>query len=293
MPIFKRSDGDLVKDESPVRVMIPYLMKGRNESVVYHDEVIDMTKLRPWIHAYNQAHPDNAITLFHVVLYCIGRGFHSRPALNRFVSGGRIYQRKRVELSFAAKRKMEEKSALVTVKVAFPPDESFPEMAKRIKSLITEGRGPKERGVDKEVRLLTKLPGPILRAAIALARWLDSVNLMPSSMIATDPMYCSAFVANLGSIGVDRTYHHLYEWGNASLFAVLGVPKKTPVVVKDEVVIRELVEIRWSFDERINDGFTCALGMKYAARLLEDPERWIGPPGSADKIPGQVMEIAS
>jgi hypothetical protein len=293
MPIFKRTDGDLVKDESPVRVMIPYLMKGRNESVVYHDEVIDMTKLRPWIHAYNQAHPDNAVTLFHVVLYCIGRGFHSRPALNRFVSGGRIYQRKRVELSFAAKRKMEEKSALVTVKVAFPMDEAFPAMAKRIKALIGEGRGPKERGVDKEVRLLTKLPGPILRAAVGLARWLDSVNLMPAAMIESDPMYCSAFVANLGSIGVDRTYHHLYEWGNASLFAVLGVPKKVPVVVRDEVVVREQVEIRWAFDERINDGFTCALGMKYAARLLEDPERWIGPAATADKIPGQVMEVAS
>jgi pyruvate/2-oxoglutarate dehydrogenase complex dihydrolipoamide acyltransferase (E2) component len=293
MPIFKRSDGDLVKDESPVRIMIPYLMKGRNESVVYHDEVIDMTKLRPWIHAFNQAHPDNAITLFHVVLYCIARGFHSRPALNRFVSGGNIYQRKKVELSFAAKRKMEEKSALVTVKVEFPAEETFPEMAKRIKSLISEGRGPKERGVDKEVRLLTKLPGPVLRAAVAVARWLDSVNLMPKTMIDTDPMYCSAFVANLGSIGVDRTYHHLYEWGNASLFAVLGVPKKVPVVVKDEVVVRELVEVRWSFDERINDGFTCALGMKYAARLLEDPDRWLGPPTTAEKIPGQVMEVAS
>jgi 2-oxoacid dehydrogenases acyltransferase (catalytic domain) len=293
MPIFKRPDGVLVKDESPVRVMIPYLMKGRNESVVYHDEVIDMTKLRPWIHTFNQTHPDNAVTLFHVVLYCIARGFHSRPALNRFVSGGNIYQRKAVELSFAAKRKLEEKSALVTVKVQFPQDEQFPEMAKRIKAQIGEGRGPKERGVDKEVRLLTKLPGPVLRAAVGLARWLDQVNLMPKAMIDSDPMYCSAFVANLGSIGIDKTYHHLYEWGNASLFAVLGVPKKQPVVVGDEVVVREQVEIRWAFDERINDGFTCALGMKYAARLLEDPERWLGKPDVADKIPGQVMEIAS
>jgi hypothetical protein len=43
MPLFKRKDGTLVKTTSRVRRMIPYIMKGRNESIVYHEQVIDLS----------------------------------------------------------------------------------------------------------------------------------------------------------------------------------------------------------------------------------------------------------
>ena len=98
-------------------------------------------------------------------------------------------------------------------------------------------------------------------------------------MIKTDPMYASCFVANLGSIGLDRTYHHLYEYGTISLFAALGTPKKVFVPGRnDEPVVKELIEVRWAFDERINDGFYCATAMRVAQRIVEDPERYIGDP---------------
>jgi hypothetical protein len=280
MPLFKRSDGDLVTDENPVRRMIPYLMRGRNESAVYHDEWIDLTRTKPWLREYNRHHQDDPATLFHLCLFAIGRGFHGRPGMNRFVSGGRIYQRKGVSLSFAAKRQFEEKSALVTVKLPFLAEETFGQTVRRIKEGIGEGRSDKVRTVDKEMKLALSLPGPLLRAALACLRFLDRVNLMPAAMIASDPMYCSAFVANLGSVGIDRTYHHLYEWGTASLFCVIGPAKKVMAVGPgDQPQVREMLEMRWSFDERINDGFYCALALRVFARIVEDPEKHIGPPG--------------
>jgi pyruvate/2-oxoglutarate dehydrogenase complex dihydrolipoamide acyltransferase (E2) component len=289
MPLFRRSDGVLVKDESLVRRMIPYLMRGRNESAIYHTEVIDMSKLRPWMRAYNRAHPNEPVTLFHLVLFGVGRALNVRPGLNRFVSGGRIYQRKGVHLSFAAKKKMDEKSPLVTVKLEFPETEPFPETVRRIKESIGEGRSDRESTVDKELKFFLALPHLMLRGVIAIARFLDRWNLMPASMIKSDPMYTSAFVANLGSIGIDRTYHHLYEWGNASLFAVIGVPRKVVTVgAGDKMVVKEMVEVRWTFDERINDGFYCGLAMKHAARVIEDPEKTIGPPAPPDESNGEA-----
>src|SRR5262249_41763955 len=266
------------KDESFVRRMIPYLMRGRNEAAIYHDEVVDLTRLRPWLRDYNRAHPDNAVTLFHLVLYAIGKGFYARDGMNRFISGGRIYQRRGVFLSFAAKKKFDSKSPLTTIKMEFFANESFDDFVKRYKDLLGEGRSDKERAVDKEVRLALLLPGVILRAALALVRFLDRVNLLPGAMIKNDPMYCSAFVANLGSVGIDRTYHHLYEYGTASLFCVIGVPRKTLVVgAEGQPIVKEMVEMRWSFDERINDGFYCALALRVYTRILEDPERYLGP----------------
>jgi hypothetical protein len=141
--------------------------------------------------------------------------------------------------------------------------------------------------VDKELKLALALPGFLLRGVMSLLRFLDRINLLPGFMIDTDPMYASMFVANLGSIGLDQTYHHLYEYGTISLFAALGTPKKIVVVGKnDQPVVKETVEIRWTFDERINDGFYCAASMRAAQRIVEDPERYIGDPkAGATKTP--------
>ena len=100
MPLFRRSDGTLVPNLSNVRRMIPYLMRGRNESIIYHDETYDLTLTKAWLHAYNRAHAQPA-TLFHLFLWAMGRVLNQRTGLNRFVSGGRIYERKGVYLSFA------------------------------------------------------------------------------------------------------------------------------------------------------------------------------------------------
>jgi pyruvate/2-oxoglutarate dehydrogenase complex dihydrolipoamide acyltransferase (E2) component len=104
-------------------------------------------------------------------------------------------------------------------------------------------------------------------------------------------MYTSSFVANLGSVGIDRTYHHLYEWGTASLFCVIGAPKKIVAVGPgDQPVVKEMLELRWSFDERINDGFYCALALRAFTRIMEDPEKHIGPPSVAVSAPPAAAE---
>jgi hypothetical protein len=268
--------------------MIPYLMRGRNESAVYHDEIIDITKVRAWMRVWNQSHPGDAITMFHIFLYGISRGMHARQGMNRFSSGGRLYQRRGYFLSFAAKKRFDDKSALVTVKVEYPENEPFIESIRKVKGAIGEGRGDAVTTVDKELKLALALPGVVLRAIMAILRFLDKVNLFPGAMIRTDPMYTSAFVANLGSVALDRTYHHLYEYGTASLFCVIGPPKKIPVVVAgDQVVVKEVVEMRWTFDERIHDGFYCALALKHFARVLEDPDKYIGSPtaGAEKELP--------
>jgi len=61
---------------------------------------------------------------------------------------------------------------------------------------------------------------------------------------------------------------------------VMGPPKKIPFVEQpgDKIVVRDVVEMRWAFDERINDGFYCATALKHFTRIIEDPEKHIGPP---------------
>ena len=287
MPLFRRSDGNLIKDLDPVRKMLPFVMPGRNESIIFQDTEWEVRGAREWLRKYNRARGSQLrATLFHLLLYALGRQFHERPGLNRFVSGGRIYQRKAVWISFAAKTEMTDDAPLVTIKLQFPEDESFADCVKRIVEAIDERRSGTENRVDREVKFLSKLPVPLLRAVFAGGRCLDRLNLLPNSMIEPDPMYTSLFLGNLGSIHISGAHHHLYEYGTASFFGVIGeVQNRVQADRKGNVVVRQVLPIQWSFDERINDGFYCVESIALTQGMFEDPASWIH---SSEATPSQL-----
>jgi pyruvate/2-oxoglutarate dehydrogenase complex dihydrolipoamide acyltransferase (E2) component len=276
-PIFRRADGDVVRGLSPVRRMMPYLMPTRNESVVYYEQILDATALTAFIQRWNDTH-EHKITPFHCVMASLARALHARPGLNRFVSGRRIYQRRGVQLSFAAKRAFADDAPLVTVKMEVPAGEPFEETVRRIHAAVGEGRSDRERPVDKEVRLAVMLPSFVLGAVLSIMRALDRWNLLPGFVTKNDPMYASIFVANLGSVGIDRVWHHLYEYGTVSHFCVIGGIRPRVVPGADgKPVVRDTLRLRFSFDERINDGFYCASSLALVRDDLENPERLLQP----------------
>ncbi|HSN92097.1 MAG TPA: 2-oxo acid dehydrogenase subunit E2, partial [Anaeromyxobacteraceae bacterium] len=106
---------------------------------------------------------------------------------------------------------------------------------------------------------------------------------LPGWFMKNDPMYTSVFLANLGSAGVSDAFHHLYEYGNTSIFGVMGAPQRMPFVEGEAVAVHEGLRVRWTFDERIHDGYYAARSLAIAQRILEDPERHLGP---AEGAPG-------
>jgi hypothetical protein len=273
MPIFGRSDGTLIKKLSPLRRIMPYLMKTRTESVVYYEQIVDVEKALAYIEAQNAKAEGERISIFHVILTATGKVLNERPGLNRFVSGGRIYQRKNAELSFSVKKSFDDNAPLLTVKLPFSGQESVPEVVSKIRASVGEVRtGPPNQAEKESSFFLRAFPGLLMRGVIGLARLLDSVNLLPAFMIRGDPLYASVFLANLGSLGLDRVWHHLYEWGNISLFCAIGKIDKGVVPGDDDLpVVRKVMRLRWTFDERINDGFYCVKTLELLKGYIEDP----------------------
>ena len=95
-------------------------------------------------------------------------------------------------------------------------------------------------------------------------------------------MYTSIFIANLGTLKMDAGFHHLYEYGTCSLFVMVGQISEEPVVVDGEVVIRPMISLRFTYDERIDDGLNARFGVDALARVLSEPERWLGGVEGAD-----------
>ncbi|HUH00612.1 MAG TPA: 2-oxo acid dehydrogenase subunit E2 [Kofleriaceae bacterium] len=270
---FERFDGKPARGVPAYRRMIPFLMRGKNEAAVYFEQTIDLSKTRPWIEAFN-AGSEHRITVFHLLLGGLARVLHERPRLNRFVSGRRLHDRDGVHLSFAAKKRFDDDAPLSVVKRRFEPEQPFADMVADLHADVGAAKSDKQSSVDKEVGLLLRLPAPLLSGAVRLVRALDAVNLAPRALLEHDPMYASAFIANLGSIEIDAAYHHLYEYGNCPLFVTLGRVERLPLVVGDRVEARWAVKLKFTYDERIEDGLYAARSLQRLQRYLEDPATW-------------------
>lgn len=252
----------------PYRQMMTFLMRSRNESAVYFEQQLDVSKALPWLES-------RGTKLFPLVLHALAATLHERERLNRFTVGRRTYQRNDVFLSFAAKKAMSDDAPLATVKRRFPRDETFGTLTADLGGGIADAKSDKKSTIDKELGVLLKLPAFLLVFLLGLMKRLYAWGLAPRSLVDTDPMYTSAFVANLGSIKIDAAYHHLYEHGTCPLFVTIGQLTHVPKVVDGALVARPTVTLRFSFDERVEDGLYCARALKLFAERVEDPASWL------------------
>jgi len=273
-PFFKRPDGTHIKGLHSFRQMIPYLMRSRNESILYYDIQCDLAKTLPFIEKYNKKlkDTDEKLTLFHVVMNSVVRTLSDRPQLNRYVSGLRYYQRNVISVNFIVKKELTEKGQEVNAKVNFSPYETLDTIKPKCKKTIKKARSKEKAQDEKETDFFVKLPRSVLRLIMWVFRKLDYYNLAPKSMVLADPMHSSAFVASLGSLGLDSLHHHLFEWGNNGLFLLIGKIKKVPAVDDSgKVVAREVVELAVSLDDRISEGIYFKGALDRVQHFVENP----------------------
>lgn len=283
----RRSDGTLVEDESPSRLILPYVIGRRSEALAFHESNYDLSQTLPWLRAYNKRVEGHKATLFDLFLWALARTAHKRPGMNRFVSARRLYQRNKVSCSFAAKTKLDVGAPVVNIKLDFPAGEPFAECAQRIAATIRQRRSGPPSEAEWEANVLMRLPRFLIRAALGCYRWLDWLNLLPRRFIEADPLFTSAYVANLGSLGLDSAYHHLYACGTCSLFAVLGAPRKMLFVHPDGTQhVHDGLPVRWTVDTRIADGHYNAVCLRMVQAIVEDPERFCVPDGS--ELPAEL-----
>ncbi len=267
----RRSDAKIVADVPAYRRVMPYLMRGRNESAVYFDLHIDLTQTEKFLRDFNANHPGYKATLFHVVLWAAVQALSERPRLNRFVAGGRLWQRDGIWVSYSAKKRLDDNAPIVVLKRRFDAESSFEDMVKAQHTGLSEGRSSRKSRVDRELSAVLSLPAMAIRTLLTVGRVADGLGLLPRSFIDGDPMFCSMFIANLGSLKMDAAYHHLYEYGNCPIFCVIGQTKQVPRVVEGEVVPRKEAVLRFSYDERVEDGLYAQRALQRLAQRVESP----------------------
>ena len=101
---------------------------------------------------------------------------------------------------------------------------------------------------------------------------LDIHGWIPSSIIETDPYYCSMVLSNLGSIRLKSGYHHLTNWGTCSLFCIIGEKALRPYFDEQgRASMRETLDLGLTIDERLADGYYYSKSVRLLQYLLEHP----------------------
>jgi hypothetical protein len=284
-----RPDGRRIRIKHALNAVMPYMMRGRNESAIYYEKDIDIEAALQHVRGKNaelavQTNNKNGsvlegkerYSLFSLVLAVAVRTIALRPELNRFIHGKALYQRNRIAISFIVKQKMTEEAPEGSAKVFFDPEDNLDIVCKKVNDAVSYVRSQGEGGDGERIaKLAHSIPGG-KALIIGLYRILDRLNLAPSALLATDPLYATAYFANLGSIGLDTPYHHLYEWGNASLFIVMGKIQQKEGhargLTHGSPSRRHYINFKATLDERISDGLYFARSASIFARLMARPE---------------------
>lgn len=272
MPFRWRPDGKFVKNLSNTRRIMPFLMHGRTESTVYYEQHVEVEKAWQYVDEFTKRTGLKA-TILHFIIWRAAQVLEKRPGLNRFVAGRRIYQRDGIWVSFSMKKEMNDDAPLVVVKKKIDPAWSFEETVRQIQGGITEGREGGKSTSDIEMDLVFAFPYFMVSFFTWLLKSLNHFGWLPGSLIKADELFASVFIANLGSIRLQPAYHHLYEWGNCPIFMALGTNE--PRMMLDErgrPAVKDMMTIRFSFDERVNDGFYSIQALELLKDLVENPD---------------------
>lgn len=274
MLFIDRPDGKKVRGIHALNAMMPYMMRGRNESAVYYEKEIDVENALRHVRIKNSktGEDQDRYSLFSLFLAAAVRTVAIRPELNRFIHRRALYQRNHIALSFIVKQKLTEEAPEGNAKVFFDPGDNLEEVTRKVNQAIAYIREHGEGGSgERLVKAAHSIPGG-KALVMGLYRLFDHFNLAPWALLKTDPLYSTAYMANLGSIGLDTPYHHLYEWGNASFFIVLGKLSQKDGHHGAFGSKRHFINLKVTLDERISDGLYFARSASVFARLLARPE---------------------
>lgn len=270
-----RPDGTYIKVPSFKKVLT-YTCPTRDEASLYYKDTIVMDAAIALLLKENRGKSaKDRINILHLIVASFVRTIVERPLINTFVSGHSFYQRNEISFSLVAKKQLTDEGTEGLVKVCFQPTDTIWQVAERMRRAVEEGKSVRGSSSEREVDFLMSMPQPLASAFMWLYRLLDTRNLLPGSLIANDPSYSSGLITNLGSIGIDGVFHHLFNWGNSGLIMAIGKIKKAPVNDNRSGIgkIASVLDIYMTLDDRLADGTYYGNTLKTFKNYMENPDR--------------------
>ena len=271
-----RRDGYYLSGLDSMHVMMPFMFGPRTANEAVTTEIIDLTEVDKYLARKNASSPEFKYTWFHVIAAVFAKTILLRPKMNYFIAGHRYYERKQVQVAFNVKRKFEDDAEEAMAKFVLDPDGGSPleQVHSYVQDFVHKVRKEdKKVGITGAMDFFQHLPRPFFKLLAWTLKKLEYHGLYPESLAKDDPTYSSLYISNLGSIKMDADYHHLFDWGTVSFFAVISEKKLRPYYNPDgSYEMHNSVKLGLTIDERIADGYYFSKTLKIMRKLFENPD---------------------
>ncbi len=286
----RRPDGRRVKGIDPVIQITPYLMPMRCDAQVFLKHSADMEILSKYIRQQKREKGET-ISYMEIIIAAYVRALASNPQCNRFIMNRRLYARNNCSAAFTLlKDPSDADKGEAVVKIKFDLTDTIYDVRDRVEKHIAANRGDQPSGfVDKLLKFVFAVPG-LASVIVAVVSLLDRFGLAPQVLMEELPFYVGMFITNTASIGLHDVNHHLYNWGDVSLFLGLGLPEHVAVVEDGQTRMKRFLPIGITADERVCSGAHYARFFNIFKFALEHPETLEEPPKEVRFDPGADVE---
>ena len=282
----RRPDGRRVKGIDPIVQITPYIMPMRCDAQVFLKHNVDLEKMNRYIRTHAA---DNGERFSHmnVIVAAYVRAVSQNPEVNRFIMNKQYYSRNNCSVALTIlKNPADADQGESVVKFRFDLTDTIYDVRDRMEAAVNAGRGDQPAGfLDKLVSALFKVPG-LPTAVVGLVRLLDRYGLCPAALIDELPFHVGMYITNTASIGLHDVNHHIYNFGNVSMFFSMGLAEKIAVVEDGQARMKRFLPLGAVVDERVCSGAHYARFFNDMRRCLEHPELLEQPPREVRFDPG-------
>jgi hypothetical protein len=268
-----RKDGRRLDKLAAFYRLTPFMMKTRGDASNFYRDTVNIEAAEIFARKL-RAEGFKQFGMLHVFVAAYHHTVMQLPALNRFISGQRIYARNKLEIVMTVKKQLSTESTETSYKVFLEPNDTIREVYLKMSEAIAKIKADTgDNATENTAEVLMKFPRIMLKFIIWLLGFLDYFSILPQSIIDASPFHGSLVITDLGSIGIGPIYHHLYNFGNVPVFLAFGrKSRKTETDLDGNVVERRYIDYAVVCDERICDGYYYAQAFRHINHYLHNPE---------------------
>lgn len=268
-----RKDGRKLRSLEPMNVVIPFIMKERNDASNLFQDSVELSEIEKYVHK-KRAEGLTGFSAMHVLVAAYVRACSQKPGINRFLSGQRVFARPNVQVNMEIKKELTLNAPATMMKFIFDLNSTATDIYTQMNSMITDYKQAADvpSSFDKIAKLLGGLPRFIFRFTVFLLRTLDYFGLLPTVFLYASPFHGSLVITSMASLGIPPIYHHLYNFGNVPTFISFSTTRHEYKLDKNgNISNHHFLDLYFTTDERICDGHYYASAYHEIKKYLKNP----------------------